>query len=154
MTYAEDFSAEAFVNYMKDFLGRANEATMQMLEQEKEEGIKRYPRPIKRYPRCKIINKRSICNLLDTHVYIGRPGFWGNPIKLNYKCKICGKIHSKNGSTLDCYKTYLLNRINNESDFIEKLKELDGKILVCWCAPNKCHGDILAEAIMWAVYFS
>ncbi len=27
----------------------------------------------------------------------------------------------------------------------EKLPELKGKILGCWCAPEACHGDILAE---------
>ena len=28
---------------------------------------------------------------------------------------------------------------------IKDLGELKGKILGCWCRPNKCHGDILVE---------
>lgn len=31
------------------------------------------------------------------------------------------------------------------SDFIERIRlYLKGKILVCWCRPKACHGDILA----------
>ena len=30
--------------------------------------------------------------------------------------------------------------------FQEKVKELAGKILVCWCKPEACHGDFLAHA--------
>ena len=26
-----------------------------------------------------------------------------------------------------------------------QLPELKGKVLGCWCAPEGCHGDVLAE---------
>ena len=29
-------------------------------------------------------------------------------------------------------------------ELVEKAKALRGKRLGCWCAPNACHGDILA----------
>lgn len=38
------------------------------------------------------------------------------------------------------FKDYLLN--NHE--LMSRLNELQGKLLVCWCYPNPCHGDILA----------
>ena len=28
---------------------------------------------------------------------------------------------------------------------LQDLPELKCKILGCWCAPNECHGDVLAE---------
>jgi len=30
---------------------------------------------------------------------------------------------------------------------MKKLPELKGKILGCWCKPNKFHGDILIKSI-------
>jgi len=32
-------------------------------------------------------------------------------------------------------------------ELLEKLPELKGKVLGCWCAPKEYHGDILSE---WA----
>ena len=28
---------------------------------------------------------------------------------------------------------------------MNRLAELDGKTLGCWCAPNPCHGDVLVR---------
>lgn len=30
------------------------------------------------------------------------------------------------------------------------LLELEGKDLVCYCAPKRCHGDVLKNAVAWA----
>jgi len=74
------------------------------------------------------------------YVYIGRAGrgfdgYWGNPIKLNGK---------KRGSTLELFRSYVVERIETDEEYRQKLKELNDKILVCFCKPNPCHGDILA----------
>lgn len=29
----------------------------------------------------------------------------------------------------------------------ERIRELDGKALGCWCAPQACHGDVLVELV-------
>jgi hypothetical protein len=29
----------------------------------------------------------------------------------------------------------------------DDLEELDGKVLGCWCKPNRCHGDILIRLL-------
>ena len=39
------------------------------------------------------------------------------------------------------YQTWLLQQLGLLAD----LPELRGKDLVCWCAPERCHGDILIE---------
>jgi hypothetical protein len=34
-------------------------------------------------------------------------------------------------------------------DRLKELEELRGKILVCYCAPHQCHGDILVKWLTW-----
>ena len=75
-------------------------------------------------------------------VYIGRPGkgqtgYFGNPFPL-----VAGEPR---GSTIDKFKTYALDRVKNDPEYREQVKALKGKTLVCFCKPNACHGDILAE---------
>jgi hypothetical protein len=76
------------------------------------------------------------------YVYIGRAGHglggeFGNPIALSKG--------NKRGSTLDLYRAYLEDRLKEDETFANKVKSLDGKVLVCFCKPERCHGDILAE---------
>jgi len=89
------------------------------------------------------------------YIYIGRPrhelwlrgfdGFFGNPIIKGKKCPECGKVHIKPGDTLPCYKVYFTRRINSDNVFKERILALKDKVLVCYCKPNPCHGDIIAE---------
>ena len=96
------------------------------------------------------LNKKGYSDLLDwlkdpNHVYIGRnmtfyvPGAvaskWANP----FTVKKCGR-----DKALQEYRKW----ITNKPELMKVLvKELDGKILACWCASDKCHGDILIELI-------
>ena len=41
------------------------------------------------------------------------------------------------------YRQYVMAR----PSMLEKLEELRGKVLACWCKPKPCHGDILVELI-------
>ena len=34
-----------------------------------------------------------------------------------------------------------------EDNLIEELLDLESKNLGCWCAPNRCHGDVLVKLI-------
>jgi hypothetical protein len=38
------------------------------------------------------------------------------------------------------YERYILEE---RPDLVERLPELKGKILACWCTPEPCHGDVL-----------
>jgi hypothetical protein len=79
------------------------------------------------------------------NVYIGRnmthyvPGtigsIWGNPFPVSDSLTL--------EESLEKYTQY----IELNPNLIEKLKELDGKVLGCWCKPKKCHGDILVELV-------
>lgn len=75
-------------------------------------------------------------------VYIGRAGkgqdgYFGNPFKL--------KEGSKKGSTIGLYRDYFHKRMLNDPEFKQKILSLKGKTLGCFCKPNDCHGDVIAE---------
>jgi hypothetical protein len=75
-------------------------------------------------------------------VYVGRAmsrynllaSKWGNPFKI-------GRDGTRE-EVIQKYSEYIVPRIlDGELD----IKELEGKDLVCWCAPLPCHGDVLLE---------
>jgi hypothetical protein len=68
-------------------------------------------------------------------VYIGRPSKWGNPF-------VIGRDGDRD-EVIRKYKEWILS----QPELLRDLKELDGKVLGCWCAPKKCHGDVLLELL-------
>lgn len=78
----------------------------------------------------KVYTKR--CSLIPSDaVYVGRPSKWGNPF-----------VIGPDGSRADVCRKYE-NYLTNSPKLMAQLPELKGKDLVCWCAPELCHGDIL-----------
>lgn len=73
------------------------------------------------------------CKKSHYDVYIGRPSKWGNPF-------VVGKDGTRE-QVVEKYRKYLLSR----KDLLDSIGELKGKILGCWCSPQVCHGDVLAE---------
>ena len=83
-------------------------------------------------------------------VYIGRQGkghdgYFGNPVRVDFICPVCGSYHRTAGSTIDCYRVYFRNRISSDSMFREAIQMLQGKRLGCFCKPGPCHGDVIKE---------
>lgn len=74
-------------------------------------------------------------NLPDNAVYIGRPSKWGNPF-----------IIGQDGTREEVVEKYR-EWIEEQPDLQLALDELEGKDLVCWCAPSPCHGDVLLEQL-------
>jgi len=66
-------------------------------------------------------------------VYIGRPSKWGNPFAI-------GRDGTR-AQVIARYERWL----GEQPELIGQLGELEGKTLGCWCAPNACHGDVLAR---------
>ncbi|KAJ3041319.1 hypothetical protein HDV00_009591 [Rhizophlyctis rosea] len=101
---------------------------------------------------CKIAHLRrngysSLVQWLDAspnHIYIGRdmtkfvPGAagskWGNPYK--------PRDYPDIDQIVELYERHV-----RESGLIDQIGELDGKVLGCWCKPNRCHGDILVKLV-------
>lgn len=79
----------------------------------------------------------------QTGVYIGRGSMWGNPF-------VIGK-HGDRNAVCDQHEQHLWNQIKSGAITLQQLAALDGKNLICFCAPARCHGDTLVRAAAWAV---
>jgi hypothetical protein len=66
-------------------------------------------------------------------VRIDRATKWGNPFHIG-----------KDGSRSDVIRKYA-EWIVQQPALMKALPELKGKRLACWCAPEACHGDVLAR---------
>jgi hypothetical protein len=73
------------------------------------------------------------CKKEPYDVYIGRPSKWGNPFEI-------GKDGDR-AEVIAKYRQYIRHR----PDLLRDLKYLKDKTLGCWCKPQACHGDVLAE---------
>jgi hypothetical protein len=87
----------------------------------------------------KVLNARHISKRQPNQVYVGRyyPGWgsskWGNPFK-----------PGRDGTLDECiekYRAYVLQK----PKLMAALPEIRGMDLVCSCAPDRCHGDVLLE---------
>lgn len=72
-------------------------------------------------------------------VYIGRGSKWGNPFTHVEGTKAQFKVGSRE-EAVEAYRNYIL-----KSPLMQDLHELKGKVLGCFCKPQACHGDVLAE---------
>lgn len=69
-------------------------------------------------------------------VRIDRRSRWGNPF-----------ILGRDGTRDDVVAAYRGHLAANP-DLLERLPELRGRALGSWCAPARCHGDVLAAAAL------
>lgn len=68
-------------------------------------------------------------------VYCGRPSQWGNPF-------LIGKDGTRE-EVIEKFEDF----IRNNQYLLSRLHELKGKILGCWCAPKKCHCEVLLKLL-------
>lgn len=80
------------------------------------------------------MNHPLVRHVNDEHdVFIGRGGKWGNPFIIG--------IHGTRKEVIQKHKDW----IKTQPELLSQLHELRGKRLGCFCAPDPCHGDTLAE---------
>lgn len=87
------------------------------------------------------------CKKHKYDIYIGRGkcpktgelSEWGNPFKIG--------IDGNREEVINKYEEYLKKQLKESLGLKDKLKQLKGKILGCWCRPLSCHGDILLKYI-------
>lgn len=77
-------------------------------------------------------------------VYIGRPGkgqegYFGNPFQL-----VNTKDLAERQRVVEQYADYFSERLEKDQEFKRRVHALRGKTLGCFCAPNVCHGDVIA----------
>jgi hypothetical protein len=66
-------------------------------------------------------------------VYVGRPSKWGNPF-------VIGRDGSRD-EVIAKYRAWIVR----QPALMAALPELRNKSLVCWCAPERCHAEVLIE---------
>lgn len=66
------------------------------------------------------------------YVRIDRRTEWGNPFEI-----------PDDGDRDTVIAAYAEHYLPHKPSLLEKLPSLRGKVLGCWCAPERCHGDIL-----------
>lgn len=70
-------------------------------------------------------------------VRIDRRTKWGNPF-------VIGRDGDR-ATVIVLYREHLDAELASGRVTLEELAALHGKRLGCWCAPEPCHGDVLAE---------
>lgn len=88
----------------------------------------------------KVYNKRK-SNIPAGATYIGRPGKFGNPFSHKDGTLASYRVKTRQ-EAVDAYREWVRHQAGLMHDIITELK---GKDLVCWCAPEACHGDVLLE---------
>jgi Domain of unknown function (DUF4326) len=74
-------------------------------------------------------------------VFVGRPSIWGNPYSHLDGTSAKYMVASRD-EAIQKYEEYIMNN----PKMIAKIKrELRGKVLGCFCAPRRCHAEILAR---------
>lgn len=74
-------------------------------------------------------------------VYIGRAGrdhdgYFGNKYRVG---------PYKHGEAIELFRKDFLARVDADPEFRRRVLALRGKRLGCFCKPNACHGDIIAQ---------
>ncbi len=98
----------------------------------------------------KVVNLRNFSfpyNACD--MFIGRGSVWGNPFRISKRMS--------REMVITKHKEWLLSWINEKREIIidgysnkvvvERLEELRGKTLGCYCKPLACHGDVLVAIL-------
>ncbi len=85
----------------------------------------------------KIDTKHSTAKSTDEYEYIGRGSYWGNPYSMYEEGDTREEVIRKYKYDFD-YEKFL----NKEKSEVYKLI---GKRLGCFCKPQSCHGDVLAD---------
>jgi hypothetical protein len=84
------------------------------------------------------------CKKEPYDVYIGRPSKWGNPFSHKEGTLAKFKFLSRQ-EAIDAYRKWITE--GGGRHLLEDLHELRGKTLGCWCKPQSCHGDVLADLV-------
>ena len=88
-----------------------------------------------------VLNKKN--NPDKPHmVYVGRGSNYGNPYRMN----IC---RNDRDVVVALYEEYFISRLLTNRGFREEMEKLNTfHNLVCHCAPEKCHGDVMREFVL------
>lgn len=78
-----------------------------------------------------ILNAKLCGTSAENAVYVGRPSKWGNPFTIG-----------RDGNRTEVIAKYE-EWIVEQPELMAAIRTLRGKNLICWCAPQRCHAEIL-----------
>lgn len=84
----------------------------------------------------RVVNKKMTS---DYDVYIGRGSRWGNPFVIG---------HGEGPDRADVireYEKFFKEKLESDPDFKKGVLGLRGLRLACFCKPEACHGDVIAN---------
>jgi hypothetical protein len=85
-----------------------------------------------------VVNKRT-----DQYdVYVGRGSIFGNPYEMGVDFN--SEMDTSRNWVISRYRTWFKHMLHDPV-FREAIKHLKDKRLGCFCAPQACHGDVIAE---------
>lgn len=76
----------------------------------------------------------------DIYIGRGKGNKWGNPY--SHKEDTLAKFQvATRKEAIEKYREWIMT----QPELLAALPELKGKVLGCYCKPQACHGDVLAE---------
>jgi len=89
--------------------------------------------------RTTVVNvKHETCDLYIGRAFAGRPeSKWHNPYRIG--------LDGTREEVIAKYARDLGKKIVENPELLDEILAMHGKRLGCWCAPEACHGDILAH---------
>ena len=100
-----------------------------------------------------IANKYKLSGDLITDnqdIFIGRPSVLGNPYPMKGK--------EDRTRVIELYRQWLWSQIKLKEMVYQELERItvlvkSGKSvrLICYCAPQPCHGNVIAKAVYWLI---
>lgn len=79
--------------------------------------------------------------------FIDRSTIFGNPIRMGQPCPECTMHHVDRENLVECFELYARRRFKEDMNFRNEVLSLEGSILLCWCSPQKCHGDVYVKIL-------
>ena len=81
-------------------------------------------------------------NEVEGPLRIDRRTKWGNRFQI-------GK-HGTREEVIEKYRQDLWEGLRSGRIDLNDLARHEGRDVVCWCAPQPCHGDVFIEVVAWA----
>jgi len=98
----------------------------------------------------RVVNRSSYTGVA---CYVGRPGPLANPYTHVPSKHAQWKVENRD-EAVDRYQEWLTEKLKTDNETSQAFKELvdvyrdfGGLVLSCWCAPKRCHAEVIAEMI-------